>query len=221
MTELTFTKSFLSTLDARPLKLQPDYCIPASDLDLTSSYTLPKLPTPMRKPSSSPSSSQNATAAAAAPTTTATSILIRSTKTPPLDLRISEADPAAVTILELKERVVTELGGGVELGKVKLLWGKKPVTGGDARTVREVLGGKEVEKLAEVEFGVLVMGYKAPAGGGAAAATAGAAGAADAGESLDDAFWEDLRGFLQQRLKDEGKAEEVVGVFKGAWEKKS
>jgi hypothetical protein len=30
-------------------------------------------------------------------------------------------------------------------------------------------------------------------------------------------FWGDLKGFLQQRIRDEKAAEEVVEVFKGAW----
>lgn len=30
-------------------------------------------------------------------------------------------------------------------------------------------------------------------------------------------FWEDLRGYLQQRIRDEKTAEEVVGKFRGAW----
>lgn len=30
-------------------------------------------------------------------------------------------------------------------------------------------------------------------------------------------FWEDLKGYLQQRIRDEKTAEEVVGKFRGAW----
>jgi len=33
-----------------------------------------------------------------------------------------------------------------------------------------------------------------------------------------EAFWEDLKGFLVQRLRDEGEGERLAGVFKQAWE---
>ena len=38
-------------------------------------------------------------------------------------------------------------------------------------------------------------------------------------EALEtSAFWDDLRGFLLQRLKDEGQADELSKVFKESWE---
>jgi hypothetical protein len=33
-----------------------------------------------------------------------------------------------------------------------------------------------------------------------------------------EAFWEDLKGYLQQRVRDEGVAGDALGVFRGAWE---
>ena len=213
MTELTFTKTFLSTLDSRPIKLQPDYTIPPRNLEIHAAYTLPKMPRPMTKPSSSSTSSTN-------PSSTLVHITLRSAKNPPLELQLKDVDASTVTVLELKEKIVSELKGGAELGKVKVLWEKKPVS--DAKTVKEVIGA---EAKAEVELGVLIMGYKAPNAGVAAASagqkgTAEAASGKEAGEALDEGFWGDLKGFLQQRLKDQGKADEVVGVFKGAWEAK-
>jgi len=32
-----------------------------------------------------------------------------------------------------------------------------------------------------------------------------------------DDFWDDLKGFLEQRLKDEGEASRLKEVFRGAW----
>jgi hypothetical protein len=32
-------------------------------------------------------------------------------------------------------------------------------------------------------------------------------------------FWDDLHGFLQQRLRDEGEAKKLTAVFKSSWEK--
>lgn len=34
-------------------------------------------------------------------------------------------------------------------------------------------------------------------------------------------FWEDLKGYLQQRIRDVEAAEEVVGKFRGAWSGKN
>lgn len=73
----------------------------------------------------------------------------------------------------------------------------------------------------EIEFGVMVIG--------------GAASLAKKDEEVEpkvaesrigggaevlktEEFWGDLRGFLVQRLKDEGEGERVVGVFRRALE---
>lgn len=132
------------------------------------------------------------------------------------------------TVLELKERVKGELGlGGVE--KVRVLFERKPV--GDVKTLKELVG----EGSTNVELGVMVMGYKegdvvAAAkgdGDGDAAmkdATEGGTGTKVAqGESGEEVlageeFWGDLRGFLVQRVRDEGVAGEVFGRFRGSWE---
>lgn len=206
MTELTFTKTFLSTLDARPLKLQSDYSLPPKDLVINGAYTLPKMPNAMRKPSSQKGgdidSPQKLT------------VTLTSSRNPVLELTVPEIDPAVTTVLDLKERVAKHLGlDGV--GKVKILWEKKPVA--DVKTVKEIEG----DKGGKVEFGVMVMGYKAPS---AAQKGDGELGEGDKmdldAETLDEAFWADVRGFLQQRLKDEGKAEEVFKAFQAGWEKR-
>ena len=104
----------------------------------------------------------------------------------------------------------------------------------DSKTVAEVVGS---DAGSEVEFSVMVMG-------GAAAAAASpvqsppavAPGEADKGLGSQatapvaqgpsgkevvagDQFWEDLKGFVVQRIRDEREGERLVGVFKGAWEK--
>lgn len=33
-----------------------------------------------------------------------------------------------------------------------------------------------------------------------------------------DKFWDDLKGFVVQRIRDESEGERLVGLFKGAWE---
>lgn len=32
-------------------------------------------------------------------------------------------------------------------------------------------------------------------------------------------FWDDLKGFLQQRLRDEGEATKLASLFRNSWEK--
>lgn len=106
--------------------------------------------------------------------------------------------------------------------KIKLLHGKKPVA--DSKTLKDVLGGEGSGK-GQAEFGVMVMGGAVPvvaaaAGAGegddtpdlAKGAQAGAGGAA----ALDGKFWEDLKGFLEQRLKNEAQAEALAVKFKRA-----
>jgi hypothetical protein len=71
-------------------------------------------------------------------------------------------------------------------------------------------------------------GDKMPGVEGAAAGAAAADGAAPVAQGLSGEgvlatgeFWEDLKGFLQQRVRDERVAGEALEVFKGAWEGRS
>lgn len=126
------------------------------------------------------------------------------------------------SILDLKTAVAREVGlEGV--GKVRVLWQKKPCA--DSKCVKDVIGDSE-DGSEGVEFSVMIIG--------------GSAGADDAkksepptemevdtppvaqgpsGEEVlgTEEFWGDLRGFLVQRLRDEGKAGEVFEAFRGAW----
>lgn len=90
---------------------------------------------------------------------------------------------------------------------IKILYNKKPCA--DSKTVKDVLGEGEVP--AEVEFGVMIMG--------GVVEDKGTEGGDEVLESEE--FWNDLKGFLGQRLGDEGKAEELVGVFRGSYKGKS
>ncbi|KAG8526183.1 uncharacterized protein KY384_000176 [Bacidia gigantensis] len=163
MTELTFTKSFLSTLDSRPIKLPADYIIDPKTLTLEHAYTLPKMPPPhppMRKPSPSTSTAGTSTSPSdpnAIPTTL--TVTLKSSRNPPLELKVEDVDVNLTSVLSLKERVARELG--LEgTGKVKVLWERKPV--GDAKSVKEVLGEEGLRgRGTGVEFGVMVMGWSA------------------------------------------------------------
>lgn len=213
MTELTFAKSFLSTLDSRPLKLQSDYALNPRELSLSSTYTLPKMPNAMRPPSASATKSTSSTV----------TVTLKSTRNPVLELTLPDQDATTTTILDLKDKVAKELGlNEAGRGKVKVLWERKPV--GDAKSVREVIGADEAED-GKVEFGIMVMGWKAPAAAAGAAREVKEEDKMDVDTEakvkveLDDTFWDNLRDFLQQMLPDDGRgAEEVLGSFRKGWE---
>lgn len=105
----------------------------------------------------------------------------------------------------------------------------------DSKTVAEVIGE---DAGTEVEFGVMVMGGATAATGSAPVSSppAVAPGEAEKGlaaETLVPAaqgpsgkevvstneFWDDLKGFITQRVRDEKEGERLTGVFKSAWEK--
>ena len=115
-----------------------------------------------------------------------------------------------------------------------MLYNKKPCA--DSKTVKDVLGDGAVGVGGEVEFGVMIMGAAAVAMGAEGGQGEGkkdgdgdgdtAAGPVAQGPSGDEVlesedFWDDLKGFLSQRLKDEGKAKEVVEVFRSGWKGRS
>lgn len=127
---------------------------------------------------------------------------------------------------------------------IKILYQRKPVA--DAKTVGEVVGAGagEGEGGKAVEFGVIVMG------GGTAATAAGTGekgtvvGKGDDGDTpmggtepvagevpvaqgisgeevLQSAeFWDDLKGWLMQRVRDEAVAERCWSLFKRGWDER-
>ncbi|MCJ1450335.1 hypothetical protein MMC28_000665 [Mycoblastus sanguinarius] len=206
MTELSFAKYFLSTLDSRSLKLQPDHISNPMTLEITAPYTLPRMPTAFKR--KAPTSAE--VSAAQKPSTI--NVTLKSSRNPVLSLSLPSTD-LGTTVLDLKEKVAKELKlEGTE--KVRALWKKKPVT--DVKTLKELVGEEDVG--GEVELGVMVMGWTA---GGEAKAeeieapvTQGPSGDEVLGS---EEFWGDLKGFLVQRVRDEGKAGEVFDAFRGSW----
>ena len=94
---------------------------------------------------------------------------------------------------------------------------KKPVP--DSKIVKDLLEGEE----DTLELAVMVMGgaavLKAPA-----AATPGAVPASNEGNEgaekvvESEVFWDDLRAFLVQKVKDEKVGGELAVLFKKSWE---
>jgi len=114
----------------------------------------------------------------------------------------------------------------VSVEKIKILYKRKPVSG---KTVSEVLAD-EPELLSggkEVEFGVMVMGGATvvepvsgdrTAGEGEGEVTAKPVVGLSGEDVLEtEAFWDDLQGFLMQRVKDVEEAKRLKALFKGAW----
>lgn len=121
------------------------------------------------------------------------------------------------SLLQLKEKVAKELRmEGTD--KVRVLYKKKPA--GDIKTIKELVGEEDVG--GEVELGVMVMGYKEDAGKDEDETMKDVDAPVAQGPSGDEVlrseeFWDDLKGWLLQRLRDEGKAGEVFDAFRGSW----
>jgi len=159
-------------------------------------------------------------------------VRVKSARNPFLDFAISNAPLSTTSVQDIRDavrgRVTDAQGGQVPLEKIKILYKRKPVTG-TGKTLAEVLadepailaGGKEVE------IGVMIIG-------GAQAVESSVAqpevaekrdesppkpAVGPSGEEVlrTDAFWDDLQGYLEQRLKDEDEAKRLRSVFKNAW----
>jgi hypothetical protein len=187
-------------------------------------YTLPRLQAPHPE---MPKKTKQAQAPGASKSA---NIKVKSARNPVLEFSITNAPVTTTTVQDLKdavrERVTDAQGNPVALDKIKVLYRRKPVPG-TGKTVAEVLAD-EPEMLAggkEVEFGVMIIG-------GAKATEAvesqpevaqeqdvpkPAVGPSGAEVLQTEAFWEDLQGFMEQRLKDADEAKRLAVLFKGAW----
>ncbi|KAK1772498.1 hypothetical protein QBC33DRAFT_521446 [Phialemonium atrogriseum] len=214
MAEVSFAKSFLSTLDSRPQKITPDHVEDPRTYPARSPYTLPRPAKQMTRPHRRAPGSEPGITVSVRP------LLQRGGNDVVTELL---AQPPGTSVLDIKAAVAAR--AGVPAARVRLLHRKKPVP--DTRVLRDLVG--EDGGAAVVELAFMVMGG---AGGGAAPAAAatqappapgvvvaeGLAGTAVLGT---EEFWGDLRGFLQQRVRDEAVAEEALGRFRGAWEGRS
>lgn len=156
---------------------------------------------------------------------------LKSARNPALEFTVSNAPISTTSVSDLKdavrERVVDGQNERVPLEKIKILYKRKPVTG---KTVAELLED-EPELLAggkTVELGVMIMGgaktveeQAAGAGQGTSSSSSSSPKPAigPSGEVLleTEAFWNDLEGYLEQRLKDIDEAQKLTTLFKGAW----
>ncbi|KXJ86282.1 cell-cycle control medial ring component-domain-containing protein [Microdochium bolleyi] len=224
MTEVSFARSFLTTLDSRPIKISADHVEDPKTYPARGAYTLPKMPSPMSRPRSSQPGEDGSTSSSTRPapgSERSYTVQLISARNPPLDITLS-AQSVNTSVLDLKTAVVDKTG--LELDKIKLLYNKKPVA--DSKILKEILGAEAVETVTKVEFGIMIMGGAAALAAAEAAKNAAAAGGDVAqgpsgGEVLETAeFWEDLRGFLLQRVRDEKAASDLADTFQAAWKAK-
>ncbi|KAL5425102.1 hypothetical protein PMIN06_007954 [Paraphaeosphaeria minitans] len=235
MSELTFCKTFLTALDARPVRLSSDHIADARQYPDGAVFVLPKLPTPPHPARPNPTTSSSSQDASPSTLTVSLKPMKPSHPTVTQD----KVAPAATSIYDLKTAYAAQTS--LPAAKIKILYKKKPVA--DSKTVAEVVG---VDAAAEVEFGVMVLGGAvaggtpvqsppalAPAEEKGLAVTVAAGAAEEVKEKtetpgaqgpsgkavVNDGFWVDLKGFVVQRIRDEKEGQRMVGVFKSAWEK--
>ena len=147
-------------------------------------------------------------------------MVVKSLRNPPLDVRLA-SQGTGTSCLDIKALVAAETG--IAADKLGLLHRRKPVP--DSKILKDLLGS---EDETAVEFSVMVMGGAAAAAAGGAGTTAtttatakDVAQGASGGEVLDTAeFWDDLRSFLLQRVRDEKLAGELSEAFQTAWKAK-
>lgn len=149
------------------------------------------------------------------------SISLKSLRNPPLDITLP-ALPLSTSVLDIKAAVQAQTR--IPIDKMKLLLNKRPVT--DSKVLKELLAN---ESDKTIDFSVMVIGGAAaippeqkPADEAmetdAPVSTAQADAATVEAELESAAFWADLSGFLQQRLKAQAKAEELSTLFRSSWQ---
>ncbi|KAI5864195.1 cell-cycle control medial ring component-domain-containing protein [Durotheca rogersii] len=212
MAEVAFAKFFLAGLDARPMKLSPDHVEDPKTYAARSPYILPRMPRPMRKRT-------NVATAAPRPHGAVPgherrlAVVVKSLRNPPLEVRLPPQDPAT-SVLDIRAAVARQTG--VPADKLRLLHAKKPVA--DSKALRDLVA-PDAAADAAVEFSVMVLGGASTLASAHLAEKAQASGAQTKGADVlrTKEFWDDLRGFLTQRIRDEKTATELTNVFQAAW----
>ena len=145
---------------------------------------------------------------------------------PPLDVLRLAPQPRAASLRDVKALVAAE--SGLPADRLKLLHRRRPVA--DAKLIADLLPPPDSSSDADaatLELSVMVMG-----GAGSETAVAETSkekekekeetkgdgeGDTPAADLDAPAFWDDLRGFLLQRVRDERLAGELAETFQAAW----
>jgi hypothetical protein len=209
MTEISFARSFLSALDMRPVKISSDHVAdPRSFSPQAASYVLPKH---LNQPTKRKRTTFSAAAPGSTPAEKTVAVTLKNLKSPSHSLALTN-QALSTSVFDLKTAYAAQ-NPGLAVDKIKLLHSKKPVA--DSKTLKDILG-EAAEAARDVEFSVMVMGGIA----GAPTTTTLEDGATATGTDVLRAkeFWDDLRGFLMQKVQDEGESERLTSLFKVAWE---
>ncbi|KAI2631594.1 cell-cycle control medial ring component-domain-containing protein [Xylaria nigripes] len=200
MTEVAFARSFLAALDGRPIRISPDH-VEDPKSSARSAYILPKMPKAMSK--------RKGTSVAPGQERSLV-VTVKSLRNPPLDLRLS-SQSLNTSVHDIKVYVAKETS--ISEDKIKILHKKKPVS--DSKVLKDLVG----EDDTTVDFSVMVMG--------GAAAVAVATQPVEPIEVAQDLhgnnilqtqeFWDDLKGFLRQRIQDEQLVAEITNTFRESW----
>ncbi|EFQ30013.1 hypothetical protein CGRA01v4_01104 [Colletotrichum graminicola] len=200
MAEVVFARQFLATLESRPAKLSADHVEDPKNFPARPPYILPKMPKPMSKPTNLAPGQERSI-----------NVVIKSLRNPPLDIKLS-SQSLNTSILDIKTAV--EAQSRIPVDKVKLLYNKKPVS--DSKVLKDLL----TDDQSSLEFSVMVIGGAAAVKPEPAPVGVGSGQQEYIGEAALDTpeFWNDLKGFLMQRLKHEQKAEELSAQWRSAWQ---
>ncbi|KAF2858187.1 hypothetical protein K470DRAFT_266281 [Piedraia hortae CBS 480.64] len=192
MSEVTFAKGFLATVDKKPVKLAADYAGDPKTYAAQAPYILSK------QAHAFPTRAAGKDDAKAKKHVSVTIKPMRGGQTVTGDFSLD------ATVHDVKSLYATKTGAE----RVKVLYKKKPAN--ELKTLRDL--GVD----GDVEFGVMVMGGAEQYSSAAPESEKAHEEATGKKTALDDQFWTDLRGYLEQRLRDANEAERLVTVFRGA-----
>ncbi|GKT87053.1 ubiquitin supergroup domain-containing protein [Colletotrichum tofieldiae] len=200
MAEVVFARQFLSILESRPAKLSADHVEDPKNFPARPPYILPKMPKPMSKPTNLAPGQERSI-----------NVALKSLRNPPLDIKLS-SQTLNTSILDIKTAVETQ--SRIPVDKMKLLYNKKPVP--DSKVLKDLL----TDDQSSLEFSVMVIGGAAAVKPEPAPVGGDSGSQEDIGEAALDTpeFWNDLKGFLMQRLKHEQKAEELSALWRSTWQ---
>lgn len=227
MSETAFAASILSTLSTLPIT-RPADSVPDPRTLSGAAPTLAKMAKAFIPPTRGSGPAQGSSAGVA--------VTLRPLKAAPsVPASVAVEAEWGTSVYEIK--VAAGRRTGYAADKIKVLWGKRPVV--DSKTLGEVVG-EEGRKDSSVELGVMFVGSPTMAVGDGAAttpATAAAAAAAKAGDVEmtqeeetpvaqgqsgeavleTEEFWNDLSGFVLQRVRDEAVAKHLMEGFRKSW----
>ncbi|QIW98645.1 hypothetical protein AMS68_004163 [Peltaster fructicola] len=213
MSEVTFAKAFLTTLDKKPIKLPADHVSDPRKYPNQSPFTLARQSHPYPKQAAKDLAQSQSNAI----TITITIKPMRAGETITL---------SKITLDESIHDIKTKYSAKISLpvDKIKLLLNKKPAA--DLKTLKDLgidassAAPTPATQIDTASADKMEVDSEAPHPGSEKAQVqaeeeATAPSGPGALHTVD--FWKDLEAFLTQRLRDEKEAQRLAGLFKSAW----